>query len=152
MDKQLFLGSVKPTKELMSPVENHLWNKGKGGLWTSTYRKKQSEWVKTGIPTSNNGWLLTVNDEAKILRIDNYSDLAEVYKHYGYDDHSFYPMTHLNFKVIADDYDGMWLTSFGQMATRLSFPHNLYGWDCESTHWFKWVFDEVESIGKVLIK
>lgn len=149
MKKQLFLGKNKPTKKLMMPLIRHMHNKAKGGLWTSTYENGTSEWVQTGIPASNEGWLLTVNKNARILKIDNYDDLDAVYQKYGMNNPPYpvYPMQFIDFEKIATDYDGMWLTSTGQYKTRFSTPQNLYSWDCESTHWFRWVFDDVESIG-----
>jgi hypothetical protein len=30
--------------------------------------------------------------------------------------------------------DAIWLTSNGERETRLSVPHNLYGWDCETVY------------------
>ncbi len=53
---------------------------------------------------------------------------------------------YIDFERLATEYDGLWLTEQGNAETHLSYPHDLYGWDTESTLWFRWCFRHVERI------
>ena len=50
-----------------------------------------------------------------------------------------------DFEQLAIDYDGVHITESGESATRHTEP-GLYGWDCESTVWFRWAFSNVQKI------
>lgn len=162
MKKQLFLGD-KPVKELMQPVQNAQFVKANGGLWTSTYKNGKSDWINwcesNNFWTTDNQtkWLLSVNKNARVLKIDTRDDLFSAYKKYGISllggdfelagyKIGITDLGILDYEKIARDYDGVWLTQEGQWATRFSSPISLYGWDCECTHWFRWVFDKVERV------
>lgn len=154
MDKQIYLGH-KPNKDLMLPVSNG-FVKGGGGLWTSTYKEEEiSGWVQwckmEEFYTHDNLddlWLLTVNPEAKILVIDSEKDAEEIYKEFGFSLHGI--MKGLDFVKISQQYDALNLTEEGQFRTRFTLENSFYGWDCESTHWFRWKFDAVEKMkGKI---
>ena len=87
--------------------------------------------------------------------IDSYADLQTLCRMYGrtetFGEDSKYGPFHDTFpdwSLVAERYDGVHLTDEGQWATRLSHPLNLYGWDCESTLWLRWVFDSVEELGR----
>jgi len=58
-------------------------------------------------------------------------------------------MAAIDFEKLSQAYDGIWLTEQGNAATRLSFPYNLYSWDCESILWFRWCFERVKTIQPV---
>ncbi len=49
---------------------------------------------------------------------------------------------------MARDYDGLHLTEKGQWDTHMGRT-NLYGWDMESTLWFKWPGGVVRPLGDV---
>lgn len=133
-----------------------------GGLWTSTYQGDHgSGWVQwcidesfDGAPSWGSCWLLTPSPRAQIYEIDSYADLQTLCRLYGRTEtfgegspfgpfHNTYP----DWSLVAERYDGVHLTDAGQWATRLSCPLDLYGWDCESTLWFRWAFDAVEELG-----
>jgi hypothetical protein len=132
--------------------------KPQGGLWTSTYDPDNgSAWVQWclsedyGVPRGYTwqAWLLVPRLDARILTIDTYTDLEHVVTVYGLPSA---PTLHpdsiaLNFEKLAHHYHGIHLTEAGQWATRLSQPHSLYGWDCESTLWLNWAFTEVRDLG-----
>ena len=156
MKPQLFYG-YKPEKEKMKEISNSsLGSKANGGLWTSTYENGKSEWVQWCenaqffTTDSDDGWLLIPNENSRILTVDNENDFANIYKEYG--THTDYNFPILDFEKMSRDYDGLHLTSEGQWETRWSFPYNLHGWDCESTFWFRWCFDEVKYIGEIKIE
>lgn len=152
MKKQLFLGEI-PRKEWVMPIKNGHFVKGEGGFWTSTYSNGGSHWLEwcereqQYTPSRRELWLLTVDPSARILKINTRSDLIEAHEKYGYTDFGF--MKVLDFEKMAEDYDGMWLTRRGEMETRFGLPINLYGWDVESTHWFRWMFNKVENLGEL---
>jgi hypothetical protein len=95
---------------------------------------------------SFNVWLLNPDPAARIAHIDTYSDLAALVAAYpgpGVD--TRFP----DWEAVSRDYDAVHLTDAGQWATRLSHPHDLYGWDCESTLWFRWCFISHCHLGTV---
>lgn len=153
-EPQLFVGEDEPIREKFHPATNreHGWIKPVGGLWTSTYRPEtqDSEWVEWCIaesfsePSTLQWSLLTPKQDARVAIVDTLADLQRFLASYEYSQ-SLYSRF-LDFDSLARDYDGMHLTSSGQWATRLSMPDNLYGWDCESTVWFRWCFEQVERI------
>jgi hypothetical protein len=99
--------------------------------------------------------------DAKILIIDCYDDLLQTAIKYPLmEDKSLY----VDFEKLSLDYDGFHLTKRGQIETQLPPLHPnqykgiipyqirlpyLYGWDCESTLWFKWCFTDCIKIGQV---
>lgn len=154
MREQLFIGYEKPNPARMNAVENKQYGfvKPTGGLWTSTYRPDEpvgSGWGEWCIEAdyrdiyASSWWLLTPSEESRIVTINTLKDLKALMREYKYCPHGApYP----DFEAISRDYDAIHLTDKGQCETRLSMPENLYGWDCESTLWFRWVFTEVTQI------
>lgn len=73
---------------------------------------------------------------------------------------------------VGEVYDGVHLTARGEAETRMPWkrdllrgfenkerisfnlmtpePPNLYGWDCESTYWYRWVFGKVAELDREL--
>lgn len=164
ISRELFVGEVEPSRKHMKPITNRdLSNKPLGGLWTSRYDETYgSEWVQWCIAEEFHApddgfdsWVLYGHD-SKLLVIDSLVDLKRALRTYRmkYDtDHPLYlssPMFRsvFNYEAMAHDYDGLHLTARGQAETRLSYPESLYGFDCESTVWFRWCFSKVEHLGK----
>lgn len=154
MDTQLFLSIATPMPELFKPVKNRRFVKPEGGLWTSTWDagKQSSAWVDWcrdedfDQEVANRWFLLTPYANARILTIDTVADMETMYKQYPDQMPSFSFLNMIDFERMAQDYDAMRVTERGQWATRLSHPRNLYGWDCESTCWFRWSFSQVKEI------
>ncbi len=134
----------------VAPVENRkAWCKPAFGFWTSSFVNGQSDWMRWcedeefSIPDDRTwrGVLLTPHSNAKLACVDTYADLESLVREYGcpkgYRDEMM-----VDFEKLALDFDGMHLTERGQWATRMTHPLDLYGWDCESTVWFKWAFEE----------
>lgn len=135
-----------------------------GGMWTSSPTEDGlCDWARWCASESFHvgefvKWVLTPRPTATLLEVDDYEDLVEIHKAFGrttswtgrsserlFVDHI------LQFEEIAKHYDGFHLTEDGQWATRLSHPLNLYGWDCESTLWFKWAFVDIVNAGTVIV-
>lgn len=157
--RQLFCGKREPHESLLIPIHNQVgFVKAGGGLWTSTYAKEYySDWVLAyedmwGIPSQGlDGWLLTPTPHARIYTVDSLADLHWLHERYEIQNELSSFMKRLDYEKMAVDFDGMHLTRKGQWDTRMSHPIDLYGWDCESTHWFRWCFETVEYLGKVKV-
>lgn len=150
---QTQLHVIRPTEkpgEPIYPIRNARTVKPNGGLWTSTYDPERgSAWVQWclseefDIPTDGvwQGRILTPRRDARIAVIDSLDDLERLYRRYPLEVISGL-WSVLDFERMAADYDAVHLTDDGQWATRLTHPYSLYGWDCESTNWFRWAFAE----------
>lgn len=131
-----------------------------GGLWTSTFDiETKNQWVEFRtresfeVPLDGKwrGYILTPKKKARIYVIDSLSDLLRLLDKYPYNpykENSFirwgvtiYP----DFEAISKDYDAIHLTQEGQWATRMTEP-NLYGWDFESTLWFRDCFTHATPV------
>jgi hypothetical protein len=136
-----------------------------GGLWTSTYDNEYgSAWVQFCLsetyeidrenPTWQNCWLLDPDPEARVYVIDDYPDLDWLIKEYGHtrkgSEMLSERMTFPDWVRMSEDYDAVHMTEEGQWKTRLSHPHNLYGWDCECTLWLRWRFIHAQRLGELV--
>lgn len=162
--RQLFEGEFEPSKERMKPILNlEYLLKPFGGLWTSCYDESRgSDWIqwclgeRFNVPDNGyNSWVLDVDGEPKMLIINSLAHLIKAFKTHGITYESDHPLHSFNavfptldFEALSRDFDGMHLTARGQYETHLSYPESLYGWDCESTLWFRWCFSKVEHLGK----
>lgn len=117
-----------------------LWCKPKGGIWTSPVG-------------SNYGWDVWCKDEGfrdidKYIKVELEIEVFEsdnliiIDKKEDLDKLNWEPSRIPGMKFMFKDYidfvgmknrgiDCIWLTEEGQWKTRLIFPRNLYGWDCE---------------------
>jgi hypothetical protein len=135
---------------MVQPVRNRCFVKPEGGFWTSTWRDGASAWVDAcedmfGNAYQMNWFLVTPDPAARVLVIDCHADLCRILGKYPC------PLAGTSivwpdFEAIVAEYDALHLTAHGQHRTRLSYPHNLYGWDSECTLWFRWKFREVQQI------
>jgi hypothetical protein len=130
-----------------------------GGMWTSTWDQETriSGWVEWcqgefQTPLVEKYWhLLTPQPGIRVYTIDTYDDLTRLLGRYerrftGKFASLGFRQNYLDFERLAQDYDAIHMTDDGQWATRLTYPANLYGWDCECTLWFRWCFTEVQRI------
>lgn len=134
----------------IAPVRNEMFIKPRGGFWTSTYNKEYgSEWIdwckENEFSTSStfNGFILYIKEGVRVYKVDSEQDLMKLFSMYEL--RTELPIKALDFEKISKDYDGLHLTSRGQVETRLTYPYNLYGWDCECTLWFNWCFTNIEK-------
>lgn len=175
---QIRLGNPRPDRDGVRPIAEPFcgWIKPMGGLWTSTQLSSDGycgwiEWCndeKFG-PLQNRVWRLDVDPTAKVYTIDEHADLkrlAQLYppvcdhknrtrrpgsmgdgQSYGCPDAVRSIGSGVYWRGVAEDFDAVHLTDAGQWATRHTTP-NLYGWDCESTLWFRWKFLDVVDLGR----
>jgi len=161
MDKQLFTTKIgipctsQYVNEMIDsmPVVNKPIG---GGLWTSTYDPTLgSAWIQWCLQEKFqsspwHGWILTPDPDARIYVIDTVSDLQELWEQFPWiEENPLFPCRSLDFVSIGTHYDAIHLTEIGQHRTRLTSPVNLYGWDCESTFWFRWKFVDVVDAGEL---
>lgn len=151
---------LEPKPEEFDPVEeNRLHCKPHGGMWTSTYTPEHeydSDWIRwcsyEGFMSGRHAWRLTVKDDLRIIEVDDMEDLWAVVQRFELEDYGpTSPIRDraLDFRFMAEEYDAMRLTKEGQERTRLTGARkpDLYGWDSESTLWFRWAFEDVEYHG-----
>lgn len=156
VDPQLWLGSEAPEADRLKPVSNdqQVFCKPRhGGLWTSTYTDDDSSaWLKWceaenfNSPDKLDRWLIYPDPDAQVYVVDCMADLETLWKC-----HKLPPLVagsfpRINWRAVARAYDGVRLTEKGQWATRLTQPLSMYGWDCESTFWFRWFFEKVVKL------
>jgi hypothetical protein len=159
MEQQLWCGQnlrddVRPVTEEMCG-----WMKPTGGLWTSTKLPSGSSgWINWCLGEDFAGpefdvWELTPDPAARVFTIDSLPDLLDLRARFSpLCDHprDCAPLRDIgagvSWRRVAEEYDAVRLTEEGQWRTRMSRP-SLYGWDCESTLWFRWRFTDVHHVG-----
>lgn len=134
--------SVRGTRAMVKPEM--------GGFWTSSYNPAYgSDWCRwcTGEDFRRDEYaaidkftILEVEDEFRLYVVDSEEDLKELFNKYGGFIAPGIDIHILNFEALAEDFDALHLTFKGQMATRWSTFISMYGWDCESTLFFRPVF------------
>ena len=157
---QAFISENPPRPERFDPPTNteQMVHKPTGGLWTSTLRDDGScawlEWCRAehwGLTEASKLYALEPEPGIAVMEIDSEYDLQDVIDDWGRDDirpalaRSFAP---LDFEAIAEEYDAIHLTEWGEHHTRFTTP-GLYGWDTECTLWLRWSFRSVESCGPI---
>jgi hypothetical protein len=157
-------GYGKPCAERYTPVRGKRSGaKPAAGcaFWTSTHGDEDSwlawlvgeDWFPGKGRLEDHGfWLLEPDPAARVYEINTLDDLVALLRDYGVPKYPTIPDDILaedkrpDFEAMArDGFDGVHLTGEGQWRTRLSFP-SLYGWDCESTLWFRWAFTAARQI------
>jgi len=153
---------ITPCAELLpkvAPVNNqgHIPVKPLFGLWTCTYAKGGSAWVDASKdmrlcnPYELNWFLLDPDPQARVLVINTLADLKELLAEFARPTDPRIPdwmaseLQRPDFERMSERWDAMHLTEVGQHHTRLTAP-NLYGWDAESTLWFRWCFTDCRRI------
>ena len=157
------------TRIRIDPVRNDIYFPPKplGGLWTSTFTPNYTfcsgwlSWCSTNMPkwlpeSENCCWVLIPSPNAKIYEVDNEDDYISLFKKgYRYY-HEILNKWCIDWEKLSKDYDALHLTESGlvECATtnfELNYPelHSLYGWDCESTVWFRWKFDKAIPLSYV---
>lgn len=163
---QLFVGSMVELDKI-KPIKNrpHGFVKPEGGLWTSTYDPDcGSDWVQWNLGERYTGEIreeegankiyydccLLYPREADICIVDDFEDLEDIFYNYPFRSKGSFGMPeYIDYEALAQDFDAMHLTFRGQRETRMTHPLSLYGWDCESTIWFRDCFSEIEWLGKL---
>jgi len=126
-----------------------------GGFWTSTYLGENgSDWVRwcegEDFDDTNRSrwWILRPASDAPVLRIDSWSDFDAIEQRYAV---QLYPEIPHDLKtwnflaMAADGFAGVHLTKMASIDLhygRGATMEDLNSWDCESTVWFQWLFDE----------
>ncbi len=159
MTTQLHISPCADLIPEIAPVQNDSFGvKPKFGLWTSSYLDGKSAWVdayqdmfghsgsdvRALSAYSLNWFLLEPDPAARVLVIDTMADLRRlVAKFPARQEFGTFCRVWPDFERISEHYDAMQLTENGQWRTRMPIEPNapnLYGWDAESTVWFRWCF------------
>jgi hypothetical protein len=138
LDLLVFVKQYDPLK--FNPIKNRPGsNKPEGGLWSSPFNPDTgSEWIEWmnaehfNIPCKDSLiTFLRVNNDGKFLVINTLNDLIDILNIFQVkSEHEYYDPV-LDYEELSMHVDGIYLTSKGQWATRLTRP-SLYGWDCET--------------------
>jgi len=156
-----------PSPQEIQPIRRWVINKPEGGLWTSTFLPSGDEvygmcsdwlrWCKSDMPdwlpkSEDYCWVLYPSDDAEVVEVDDLEDYLQLLKYYSW----LNPVTNkkeINFARLARDFDGFHLTENGVWKLRHLWEYpdieSFYGWDCESTVWFRWKFDVVRPLKAV---
>jgi len=156
--KQLFCSQYGPLKLplIVPPVRNDpiIGTKPTGGFWTSTYTPFSKycsawlEWCAYEEPEwmTEHCYIVTPKKNIRVYVIDSYRDLELLIE----SDFRYKPSGDIQPVFVSPDWekmsqywDAVMLTEKGERETRYTQPINLYGWDCESTLWFRDVFESV---------
>jgi len=133
MMELIHYGSSKFDPEKFKPVmDSVLFVKPWGGLWTSPVDSEHGwrEWCLSANPHMLGKESFKLSFSGNIFVIDSRTDLDKLQWEtaYGCEILTFPRWEPL----IEQGFDAVHLTWRGQCSTRLVFPRNLYGWDCES--------------------
>lgn len=152
MRTQLHLsGSATLAKRVVPVINDPFLPKPQGGFWTSTFLDGSGGWARFCESedfrdvTAQHWFLLEVDPTARVYMIAGLTDLQALLADFTVEQPAYSTFRRLDFERLSERYDGINLTEEGQWATRLS-RDNLYGWDCESTLWFRWKFTSVAKI------
>lgn len=138
----IFYGSSIFSFDKFEKIKNRTYmNKPEGGLWTSPLDSEYSwkKWCEDEdfrACEEKNSFKLKIKTNSKILKINTNSDLINLplqnLSEEGFNGNA-HIRTYIDFeKILEIGIDAIWLTENGQTETRLSYPLNLYGWDCET--------------------
>lgn len=123
-------------------------NKPEGGLWTSTLKNGESDWVRWcrvnefGSVDDVPWWRLEPSPSATLLHIDDDADFHALMDAFGRD----VPVLGRVFdfdKMKQCGYAGVHVTERAVAASRWPWGTgmgSLDAWDCESTVWLRWSF------------
>ena len=155
---QIFVSKYKPNPKLFESIRNRMdFNKPKGGLWTSTYVPKFISawvyWCETNYPpplTGKSLWQLKIKEDAKIYTINTREDFLKLEELGLLKDSNMPGGKVIDFEKAAEVFDGIRLTDSGVENTGVwdLVTPTLYGWDVESTIWFRWVFEDVQPLAE----
>lgn len=153
-----------PCADTFVDVENRRHAKPLGGFWTSTFDKEIGsawlDWARQEIPRmvskKTRGSYLLLPKSANICIINCIGDARILEKKYPHPQleslHTYgRPEQLLDWEAIAKDFDAVHLTHQGykeieDLAGEYDYDCSFFSWDCESTLWFRWCFEKVETI------
>ena len=146
---------IYPIKNKVAPTTN----KPDGGLWTSTFTPNDyycSDWLAwcaTCAPewspkSEDQCWVLIPSKSARVVEINSERDYLNLMRNFAYYNEIIAKYT-IDWEKLAKFYDAVHLTDnglieVGKAEFEFAYPQlqGLNGWDCESTIWFRWVFDK----------
>ncbi len=127
------------------------------GFWTSTYTpgcahpSRWVDWCYGEMPGWTEGkptWLLTAKLHVRIYEITGQTTLVALWRRFPDSTALGYTGVHtIDWKKVAEEYDAVHLTERGHWRTRWGATEtelNTYAWDCESTWWPRWCFEDVQ--------
>lgn len=129
--------------------------KPSAGLWTSTYETSNDEgwesWCKSEEMDwlSETGYLVTPRADANVFEINpaTFPGFVERFGTPRYPGETSILASELDidWAKVAEAYDGVRVTTPYHETIRYSHVLVFYAWDCESTWWARWCFEEDEG-------
>jgi hypothetical protein len=122
-------GSKFEIEKFKIPKNNSYFVKPYGGLWASPVNSEFGwiDWCKAENfreDKLNEYFEFEITNWNNIIIIDNEKDMLNKLIWINTDS--------INFEILYNNnIHGIYLTENGQYETRLTYPYNLYGWDCE---------------------
>lgn len=174
---QLHINCKKPTPDRMQPVsqgayqpEGGLWTstpeRGRDSFYVTLYSHMHmhSHWNaarwKRLQGKAMRCYLLHPELSARVATIDGRADLLSLGERYGWDVNFWHqalpfgtrkvgPIHSLNFVAMTEDFDAVRVTdrALEELETPRAGLYRLRYWHAESTCWFRWCFERVESLG-----
>jgi hypothetical protein len=162
-------GSDEPlVPERMLWLRSYGSRKPQGGLWTSSYLgERGSDWVRyfsgdwaAWEPEWAEGGgvygchLLVPRADARVLMLRDEEDLERAWESYAWKNKD-YPgdrSRSIAWHAVAEEWDAVHVTGNCVRTCEHAQPFPAYGWDAESTCWFRWAFESAESIGTQTFK
>lgn len=151
--KQLFLGKIFDRNKI-APICNLVQHsKCNGGVWTSSFVRGKSDWLRWITSESYpeplvnvKGTILTPKQSARVLVFQRLEDLRNLEEQYKIQ--CSYPLFdeeglnfYFNFEELSKDYDAVHFNKFNkEFLDGHIQPFKI--WDVESTIWFRDVFEE----------
>ena len=138
--KLIHYGHSKFDEQKFKPIENSLWIKPKGGLWSSPVNSSYG-WKQWCLEEEFNvvhlvsSFKFKLTDNARILKVDFYKDLLALPRQVVPKTKTirYINMFFLDFEKISQQYDVFHLTIRGLARTMFHINKpNLYGWDVET--------------------
>lgn len=135
-------GADKFDPKKFIPVQNDMDKVRTGtGLWVCPTTTKLG-WInflkneRINDFNTHNSFELKIKTNAKIIQIDNYTDLATLPTYNPFKDlkelHYLKQRCYNVELLFKKGIDGIYLSESGLHTTRLTLPKNTYTWDCES--------------------
>ena len=155
---QAHVNSRKPSADRFEPPMSGKsgggFGKPSGGFWTSTFDTLTEDgWVawcraerfrECGRSETVEVWLLEPV-VCRVYEVRTKHDNLEFHQQYGVEwEGSQYMMySGIDWLAVADDYDAVRLVNPYADGIRFSdIASTFYGWDCESTLWLRWAFED----------
>lgn len=143
METQVYAGKYMPAEHSVTVIRNRkCFSKPHGGFWTSTKRGNGSafiEWCECeyeAFLTDRRRWEVVVKPDVKVFDFHGSEDIVKLQELQVLEENEM-GQVQINWEELSKHYDAFHLCEEAVQFEEI----NLWGWDAESTVWFRWCFD-----------